>query len=222
MSSPIKIWMNYKSQPSRAVVAFILFNKIPFTLEEVDIFKAVHFKPEFKKINPLRAIPVIDDNGFFLCESHTIMRYLCDSKGLPDHWYPKDPKKRALVDRYLDWQHSNTRRSTPYFQASYKELYKPGWITWSPNDEVEVVKRSYKRIEEVFLEENKYLASDELSIADISAVCEIMNVKMTEFDFSPYPKMEDWLNRCMSHEEMKEVHKDFFRFMEEVKKARLE
>jgi len=220
MSAPLKIFMNYHSQPSRAVLALCLFNKIPFTLEEVDIYKAVHFKPDFKKINPLRQIPVIDDNGFLLSESHTIMRYLCDSRQLPDHWFPKDLKKRALVDRYLDWHHANTRRATKYFQASFKELYKPGWITWSTNDEVDGMARAFKRIDEVYLENCKYLDSDEMSIADISAVCEIMNIKTTEFDFSPYPKMEEWLKRCMAHEEMKEVHKNFFNFMEGVKKAR--
>ena len=42
-------------------------------------------------------------------ESHTIMRYIHETRGTPDHWYPKDPRKRAKVDEYLDWHHNNLR-----------------------------------------------------------------------------------------------------------------
>jgi len=46
-------------------------------------------------------VPAMKDvaNGdFVLYESHTIMRYLCESWKCPDHWYPKDPIKRARVN----------------------------------------------------------------------------------------------------------------------------
>ena len=46
---------------------------------------------------------------FTLVESHTIMRYLADTRGVPDHWYPKDARKRAIVDMYLDQHHSFLR-----------------------------------------------------------------------------------------------------------------
>jgi len=35
--------------------------------------------------------------------------YLCSQFDIADHWYPKDPKKRAKVDEYLSWQHLNLR-----------------------------------------------------------------------------------------------------------------
>ena len=39
---------------------------------------------------------------FIIGESHAIMRYLADTRGAADNWYPKDLKKRAMVDQYLD------------------------------------------------------------------------------------------------------------------------
>jgi len=45
---------------------------------------------------------------FLLGESHAIMRYICDSRGL-DKYYPKDMKKRAKVNEYLDSHHSDMR-----------------------------------------------------------------------------------------------------------------
>jgi len=33
-----------------------------------------------------------------LFESHAILRYLAETRKVPEHWYPKDPVKRAKVD----------------------------------------------------------------------------------------------------------------------------
>ena len=47
-----------------------------------------------------------DGNTWSMAESHAIMRYLATTRNVADHWYPADPRKRALVDQYLDWHHS--------------------------------------------------------------------------------------------------------------------
>ena len=54
-------------------------------------------------------MPAISDGDINLFESHTILRYLHETRNLPDHWYPKDPRKRAKVDEYLDWHHNGLR-----------------------------------------------------------------------------------------------------------------
>ena len=38
------------------------------------------------------------------------MKYLHNTRGTPDHWYPhNDLRKRAKVDEYLDWHHNGLR-----------------------------------------------------------------------------------------------------------------
>jgi len=57
-----------------------------------------------------------------------ILRYLCQAYDVADHWYPKDIKKQALVDKYLEWQHNNTRaHCTEYFR--HKVIYFVNFIT---------------------------------------------------------------------------------------------
>ena len=52
-------------------------------------------------MNEAGQVPVIDDDGFKLGESRAIIQYFCN-KYVPDsELYPKDPKKRAQVDRLL-------------------------------------------------------------------------------------------------------------------------
>ena len=41
--------------------------------------------------------------------STAIMRYICQKYDLSDHWYPADINKRARIDEYLSWHHTNTR-----------------------------------------------------------------------------------------------------------------
>ena len=40
-----------------------------------------------------------------LHESNAILRYLCHKHGLTE-WYPADPKHRARVEQWLDWNQS--------------------------------------------------------------------------------------------------------------------
>jgi glutathione S-transferase len=58
--------------------------------------------PVFRAINPVGVVPVIDDGGFRLRESNTIVRYLADKHGRAD-LYPKDVKQRATVESWMDW-----------------------------------------------------------------------------------------------------------------------
>lgn len=58
---------------------------------------------EFLALNPFGLIPVIDDDGFILSESHAIIRYLAATHGRSD-LLPADPKPRALVEKWMEWQ----------------------------------------------------------------------------------------------------------------------
>ena len=110
----LEIYLDWMSQPCRAIIALCMFNNIKFTVKEVRLMKGEHKRPEYLKISPQGKVPAIReirrDDEFVLVESHAIMRYLCNTRKCAPNWYPEDPRDRALVDRYLDWHHSNLRQ----------------------------------------------------------------------------------------------------------------
>ena len=61
--------------------------------------------PEYRARNPNGLVPTIDDDGFVLWESNAIVRYLCATHG-QDGVYPRDLRRRAEIEKWMDWQQS--------------------------------------------------------------------------------------------------------------------
>ena len=71
---------------------------VPFESIPVDFYPGwEHKSEEFKKINPLGHIPVIDDDGFMLRDAHAILIYLASKYDPTGLWYPtNDPPTLPL------------------------------------------------------------------------------------------------------------------------------
>lgn len=52
-------------------------------------------------MNPQHTVPTMDDNGFYIWDSHAISTYLIQKYGKDDSLYPKDLQKRAVIDQRL-------------------------------------------------------------------------------------------------------------------------
>src|SRR5437868_10200762 len=70
--------------------------------------------PEYLKMNPNSLVPTIEDDGFVLWESHTIVRYLAAKHGQGTLW-PTDVRKRADAERWMDWAFT--------FQAAMRNVF---------------------------------------------------------------------------------------------------
>jgi len=61
--------------------------------------------PEYRSMNPNGRVPTIDDDGFVLWESNSIVRYLA-MRYAPDLLYGNDVKTFASASRWLDWENN--------------------------------------------------------------------------------------------------------------------
>ncbi len=85
----------------------------------------------YMAINPLGGIPTLEDDGYVLAESQTILRYLATREGSED-LYPTDPQERGRIDEFLD--RFATRLRPPFFR---REAVMLGWSLergFSPDD----------------------------------------------------------------------------------------
>jgi glutathione S-transferase len=67
-------------------------------------------EPEFRTLNPVGMVPVIDDAGTIVWESNVIVRYLATRHGRTD-LLPTDLSQRAHVEQWMDWQASDFNNS---------------------------------------------------------------------------------------------------------------
>ncbi|XP_041936136.1 glutathione S-transferase theta-1b isoform X1 [Alosa sapidissima] len=128
-----------------------------------------------------------------------IMMYLSEKFQTPDHWYPTDIQKRARVNEYLSWQHTAVRmHGTRVF---WLRLMIPKMLGEEvPKDKMaaalEDLDGSLQLIEEKFLQDRPFIAGDDISLADLVAIVEIMQPVGSGLDvFEKRPKLSGWRNR---------------------------
>ncbi|TFK13945.1 solute carrier family 2, facilitated glucose transporter member 11-like [Platysternon megacephalum] len=209
----LELYLDLLSQPCRAVYIFAKKNNIPFEFKHVELFKGQHYREEFGKVNILKKVPALKDGVFTLAESTAILLYLSRKYNTPDHWYPSDTQKRARVDEYLSWHHTNIRGNAG----------KPLWIkvfiplitgqTLPPEKLQEVMDElaiALKQFEEKFLQDKLFIVGNEISLADLMAIVELMQPIGVGDIFEDRPKLSEWRNRveeAVGKELFQEVHK---------------
>ncbi|XP_071445871.1 glutathione S-transferase theta-1-like [Hetaerina americana] len=196
----LKIYYDLISQPARAVLALVKVNGIPYESCPIQLRKGEHLSEEYMKVNPFHRVPTIIDDGFKLMESVAILRYLCRTRNLDDHWYPKDPKLQARVDEYLEWQHIDIRSNTMGYIMN--KFMMPS-LTGTPADKKLVdmlqnnMDQSFDYIENVWLKnDKKYLIGEQISIADLLGVFEAHSTRVAGYDPRiNRPKLTSWMDR---------------------------
>ncbi|PIK56494.1 putative glutathione S-transferase theta-1, partial [Apostichopus japonicus] len=158
---------------------------------------------EFAEINPRKKLPALKDGDFNLSESVAMVRYIANKyrDQIADHWYPKDLKQRARVDEYLEYQHLGTRLH--YSLLFIHELTAMRTGQTPDTKQTAKLETNMKKIthivQKTFLGDNKFLCGDEITIADIFAVHEILQIVGTGHDpVTDNPKLAAWMER-VSH-----------------------
>jgi len=210
------------SQPSRAVLSFLLLNNIPHDKKVINLLKGESRTPEFCKVNPLQFVPAIDDNGFHLSESEAIVRYLMNSRNIGQNYYPSKPQERALIDRFFPFYHSILRPSLvktfiltyPFLKTNISYVQFPTSLKEADSE----TEAALKKFEGAFLDGTKYVAGNSLTIADMFAANELTQIfYTTQFNFGDFAKTKDYIERCMENPSIAEVNQIVKEFPVKIK-----
>lgn len=97
----IKLYTAKLSPPGRAVELTAKALGLELDIVPINLIAGDHLKEEFRRLNPQHTIPLIDDNGTIVYESHAIIVYLVTKYAKDDSLYPTDPTTRAKVNAAL-------------------------------------------------------------------------------------------------------------------------
>jgi glutathione S-transferase len=101
--SMLKIWgRNTSSNVQKAMFAV---GELGLAYERIDVGGAfgMNREPAYLAMNPNGLVPTLDEDGFLLWESNSIIRYLATKFGAGT-LEPADLRTRALASKWMDWQ----------------------------------------------------------------------------------------------------------------------
>ncbi|RWS01025.1 glutathione S-transferase 1-1-like protein [Dinothrombium tinctorium] len=190
---PIDLYEMLGSAPCLSVKMLLNHLKIPANLHHLNLPAGDHLKPEYLKLNPMHTIPTINDNGFALWESRTILRYLVNQYAPGNDLYPNDPKKRAIVDRMLDFDLGTL------YSAAAQWMYPPIFKKTPREPEKEKVLSDKLQLFDQLLATNRYAAGEHLTIADLSLLASVNTFYAAGHNMDQYQNIKSWWNR-LEHE----------------------
>lgn len=146
---------------------------------------------EYLALNPNGIIPTIDDDGFVLWESNSIVRYLAEKHGKGTEFWPEDLQARASASRWMDWALSIVApRHVPVFQGLIRTAEADrdyGKIAaardlWSAGN----------KVLETWLADNEFLSGDAFSIGDIPASPFTYRWFTLDIEREEFPNLKRW------------------------------
>ncbi|KAJ7253568.1 glutathione S-transferase [Mycena rebaudengoi] len=183
--------------------ATVLFEKkVPFEFINIDFDKLK--TPEFLAKQPFGQIPYIDDDGFILYESRAICRYIAEKyANQGTKLVPTDLKGKALFEQAASTEYSSF--DPPCSKAVAEVVFKPmfGGVT-DPAIFEEACKSLSGKLDayEVILGKQKYLAGDELTLADLFHLPYGTMLKQAGSDLlsTKGPNVIRWFNELQARE----------------------
>ncbi len=150
--------------------------------------------PEFMKLSIYGVVPVIDDAGFILRESNTIVRYLANKHARSD-LYPGEFRARAICEQWMDYGSvdlGNGMRSV--FQGKFLGLAPfndPAVIASGAAD----WNKQFARLEKQLSEGTAHLAGAAFTVGDIPVGVMLHRWKTLDFDKPSLPAVEAYYGR---------------------------
>jgi len=186
----LKIWGRLTSVNVRKVVWAA--QELGITFERVDAGRqfGIVDTPAYHFLNPNGLVPTIEDDGFVLWESNTIVRYFGARHGVGS-FYPEDLRQRFDAERWMDWQQTRLGPAcSPVFWQ---------WIrTPAEQRDMAAIAGSVARAQpllallDAHLADRAFMLGDTLTMADIPLGCEVHRWYGLPQERPALPNLERW------------------------------
>jgi glutathione S-transferase len=150
--------------------------------------------PDFRALNPHGRVPVVEDEGAVVWESHACLRYLAAKYGRGQFW-SGDPAERATVEGWMDW--AQTALQPDFLMGVFWGYYR----TPEAQRDWPAINSSLARCAEHFrllddmLRSQQFLAGDRLSLADIPAATSLFRYFELDIERRELSNVAAWYRR---------------------------
>jgi glutathione S-transferase len=197
----LKIWGRTNSVNVKKALWAIEELGLPYQREDAGMQFGVVNTPEYRKMNPNGLVPTMDEDGFILWESHSIVRYLAAKHGKGVLW-PMDERTRAVANQWMDWAFS--------FQGSVRDAFWNLIRTPADKRDLKAVEASRVKSGEMAkildgaLADRLYVANA-FSMGDIPIGCEVQRWLRLPIERPRLPHLEAWFERLCARTAFKKI-----------------
>lgn len=192
----------YGIKPSRVARCLWALEELGIEYKQVGV--AEPKSAAFLELNPMGKVPVLVDGPFVLTESVAITAYLASKAPTP--LLPADRQVRARIDQWSSWAITEVEF---HFTTMVREIRRAAQAGEPPNGELVAaclsnVTQTLGALEKHLAAGNAYVAGEAFTIGDINTAFPIAGIA-PRIDMSGYPKVVDWLARCLARDAWKRV-----------------
>jgi glutathione S-transferase len=157
----------------------------------------------FRTMNPHGRVPVIDDSGTVVWESHAILRYLAARYGQSQFW-SEDASERSQVDRWMDW--AQTALQPDFLMGVFWGFYRTpeSQRNW-PAIREKIARCAIDfQLLDTMLADRLFLCGDTLSLADIPAGTSLFRYFELDIERPSLPHVQAWYDRLQERQAYRE------------------
>ncbi|HBI22255.1 MAG TPA: glutathione S-transferase [Legionella sp.] len=159
--------------------------------------------PTFLAMNPHGRVPVINDNGHVVWESHAILRYLAAKFGQGNFW-SDNIQVRSTYDQWMDW--SQTALQPDFLTGIFWGYYR----TPPAERNLAAIQTSLMHCNAHFhllnhlLEKKQFIGGDSISLADITIGTTLYRYFELDIQRPSLHNVEAWYERLQTRKAYRE------------------
>ena len=197
----LKIWGRENSVNVKKALWCLEELVLPYERVDAGMQYGVVNTPEYRGMNPNGLVPTLEEDGFILWESHSIIRYLSAKHGKGVLW-PMDERARAVANQWMDWAFS--------FQAVFRDVFWGLVRTPSEQRDMKLIGEKQKKAGEMLgmldstLADKHYVAGT-FSMGDIPIGCHVQLWMRLPMERPRQPNLEAWFERLCARPAYKKI-----------------
>ena len=197
----LKIWGRANSVNVKKALWCLEELALPYERIDAGMSYGVVNTPEYRRMNPNGLVPTLEEDGFILWESHSIIRYLSAKQGKGVLW-PMDERARAVANQWMDWAFS--------FQVVFRDVFW-GLVRTPPEQrDMKLIGEKQKKAGEMLaildaaLADKHYVAGA-FSMGDIPIGCHVQLWMRLPMERPKQPNLEAWFERLCARTAYKKI-----------------